>query len=457
MNEHVDTSIKRGLRFWHVAIVVLIILAISFIAFRLTVRARLQGRTEALRAAGYPVTLTELDAWYEMPPYGENAAEYITTAISHLQIPSALDAKNLPLFHRGELPPRTQPLDEEMQTLIGQVLDDNKKAIELLDHAATLRSSRYPTDLSKGHATLLPHISDLRKVVYLLCLKAFVEAEQGRPAAAVDALVGAFRVADSVAQEPVTISQMVRQACQSVTLSATERVINRISLEAKDLDRLEKILSTAYDPNATIRGLIGEQCMVIQTLRRPRDAGLGLPPIIATKGPSLLQIQIAQALGQVDQYLVKYIDLTDRHIAAIRLPPHERLQAAEEIKSQMQQFRQAHTALRFLSVSFDDIIRLDLVNLTRLRVARVAVAVERYRVAHGRLPDRLEELVPAFLETAPKDPYDGQPLRYKKLSPGFVVYSIGKDLSDDGGQERPQRKRGAPPEPNYDIPFIVER
>ena len=130
MNEQVDTSTKRKLKFWHVALVVLIILVISFIAFRLSVRAKLQGRIEALRAAGYPVTLTELDAWYEMPPYGENAAEYITTAISHLKIPSAADAENLPLFHRGELPPRTQPLDEEMQALIGQVLDDG--ALELV-------------------------------------------------------------------------------------------------------------------------------------------------------------------------------------------------------------------------------------------------------------------------------------------------------------------------------------
>jgi hypothetical protein len=455
-NEQVDTSTKRKLKFWHVAIVALIILVISFIAFRLSVRAKLQGRNEAMRAAGYPVTLTELDAWYEMPPYGENAAEYITTATTYLQIPDAHEARNLPLFHRGKLPPRTQPLDDEMQALIGQVLDDNEKALELLDHAATLTSSRYPIDLSKGQATLLLHISDLRKVTYLLCLKAFVETERGRPAAAVNALVGAFRVADSVAQEPVTISQMVRQACQSTALSATERVINRVSLTEDHLGRLEDILSTAYDPNATIRGFVGERFMAIQLFQQPGD--LGLPPVFAThREPSLLQIRIAQALGQVDRFLIRYIDLSNRQIAAMRLPAHERLPVAREIDSQASQVRETHKAPGHFMPPLGRFVEIDLVNLTRLRVARVAVAVERYRVAHGRLPDHLDELVPAVLETALKDPYDGQPLRYRKLSPGFVVYSIGKDLSDDGGQERPPRKRGSKPEPNYDIPFIVER
>ena len=36
------------------------------------------------------------------------------------------------------------------------------------------------------------------------------------------------------------------------------------------------------------------------------------------------------------------------------------------------------------------------------------------------------------------DPYDGKPLRYKKLTPkGYVVYSIGRNRVDDGGFPKP--------------------
>ena len=455
MSEQAQTNTKHRFSFWYVIAITVLGLIAAFGIYRLTVRAKLQQRIEALRAAGYPVTPAELDAWYEMPPYGENAAEYVTTAISYLKIPSALDAENLPLFHRGELPPRTQPLDEEMKALIGQVLDDNQKVFELLRQATTLRSSRYPTDLSQGHAALLPHLGDLRKLVYLLCLKAFVEIERGQSKAAVDALADAFHVADSMAQEPLSISQLVRQACQTVAVSATERVTNRISLEEQCLARLDEILSTAYDPNASICGFVGERCATIQVFELPDN--LGLAPVFAANEPSLLQLRLAQALGQTDRFLVRYIDLTERQIAALSLPPHERMSVAREIESQASQLRKEYKSPGFFMASLGPFIENDLVNLARLHVAHVGVAVERYRVAHGALPDHLNELVPAFLETAPTDPYDGQPLRYRRLSPGFVVYSIGKDLSDDGGRERPRRKRGAQPTPHYDIPFTVAR
>jgi hypothetical protein len=90
----------------------------------------------------------------------------------------------------------------------------------------------------------------------------------------------------------------------------------------------------------------------------------------------------------------------------------------------------------------------------RRRAAVTAVAVQKYRLVHdGALPERLEQLVPQFLASVPLDPYDGRPLRYQRTATGFVVYSIGADRRDNGGQERPQR--GAVKE--FDDTFIVER
>ncbi len=62
------------------------------------------------------------------------------------------------------------------------------------------------------------------------------------------------------------------------------------------------------------------------------------------------------------------------------------------------------------------------------RTMLVALAVERYRWRHnGQLPDRLEQLAPDLLPTLPPDPFDDNPLRYKRLPAGFMVYSIGPD------------------------------
>jgi hypothetical protein len=58
---------------------------------------------------------------------------------------------------------------------------------------------------------------------------------------------------------------------------------------------------------------------------------------------------------------------------------------------------------------------IDIRRIAGLRTAYVALAVERYRLAFGRLPDTLVDLVPTYLEAVPKDPFDGDELRYKKL------------------------------------------
>jgi hypothetical protein len=92
----------------------------------------------------------------------------------------------------------------------------------------------------------------------------------------------------------------------------------------------------------------------------------------------------------------------------------------------------------------------------RLGVTQAVLAVERFRLAHlNALPDSLAELTPRFVDVVPTDPFDGQPLRYKKTSPnGFVIYSIGKDRTDDGATPKPD---GAKPDLPYDLTFAVDR
>ena len=62
------------------------------------------------------------------------------------------------------------------------------------------------------------------------------------------------------------------------------------------------------------------------------------------------------------------------------------------------------------------------------------IALERYRLKHGTVPQTLEALVPEFLPEVPKDIYDGQPLRYQVLPDGAPhVWSIWPSGKDEGG------------------------
>src|SRR5262249_44069112 len=68
-----------------------------------------------------------------------------------------------------------------------------------------------------------------------------------------------------------------------------------------------------------------------------------------------------------------------------------------------------------------------------LRLAQLALAATAYRAKHGAYPGKLDDLVPQDLDALPRDPFDGRPLRLKHDGKGLVLYSIGRDLRDDGG------------------------
>jgi hypothetical protein len=70
---------------------------------------------------------------------------------------------------------------------------------------------------------------------------------------------------------------------------------------------------------------------------------------------------------------------------------------------------------------------------TQLQATRVILALRGYQLTHGNLPADLNALVPEFLDAVPADDFDGQPLRY--APDRKIVYSVGQNLKDDGGNE----------------------
>ena len=78
-------------------------------------------------------------------------------------------------------------------------------------------------------------------------------------------------------------------------------------------------------------------------------------------------------------------------------------------------------------------------------LARVAIALERFRLAHGKFPDSLDALAPQFLNPVPLDVIGGKPLHYRLAEDGqFVLYSVGWNEKDDGGVVA-LRKGATPP------------
>jgi len=83
----------------------------------------------------------------------------------------------------------------------------------------------------------------------------------------------------------------------------------------------------------------------------------------------------------------------------------------------------------------------DQATMTR-RGARVCLALARYRAAHGGYPPSLTSLEPTYLTAMPHDPWSGKPFGYRRIDPasdefgrGYLLYTVGADMKDDGGVE----------------------
>jgi len=136
-----------------------------------------------------------------------------------------------------------------------------------------------------------------------------------------------------------------------------------------------------------------------------------------------------------------FLETMERELKVVRLPFPQRLDFCKEISRSVEE--QAHHSL------FDDdfsATECSVIENTqsdeatmegRLHIIHAVLAIERYRLAAtNRLPDSLAALVPSLLDSVPLDPFDGKPVRYKKLIKGYMIYSIGPDLQDDGGVPR---------------------
>jgi hypothetical protein len=75
---------------------------------------------------------------------------------------------------------------------------------------------------------------------------------------------------------------------------------------------------------------------------------------------------------------------------------------------------------------------------TERQMTLAAIALKRFQLRHGQLPPSLEALVPEFLPTVLYDYMSAKPLGYRLKADGsYVLYSVGEDGKDDGGDPTP--------------------
>jgi hypothetical protein len=155
--------------------------------------------------------------------------------------------------------------------------------------------------------------------------------------------------------------------------------------------------------------------------------------LMALKGDQVMVEAIRQV--QTNGYFKDAIDQESRRLAALGMGRTNSNWLRNELDDEL--FMLGIDSVEGLSRTLDRLLAMEAAR----QMTVTSIALKRYQLRHGILPSDLNSLIPDLLPEIPRDPVDGRPLRYRPNADGtFLLYSIGKDGRDDGGDPTPDGK-----------------
>lgn len=463
---------------------VVVAVVVAPLNWRFNLRREVKRELALCRAAGQPVTLEELAGQYPPVPDAENAA------LPLLEIWRADDPEYWEAWLAGRrpLPERRRPTYDPDLPVLGRRAESvprqrgqpqtpaqraaaeawwKANEIRMARVAAALQrpQMRFPLDFADDPAMQPPHLYSLGGEAQQFRLRAMLAAEAGDAEAALSAIEACSATARLLETEPVFLSQLVLLAHRAVTRVAVEDYLNRLRPTTNHLPRLARAVewSPAGDQHrlALIAERVSSRWLYSLTAREWARVTAHAVARLEAAEPSN---ETGMAAGMK---LMRLTGLTDSDERLFLQTMRRAVAAAEPIHANRAESQAAFDAaevkagglplgllsgmrLPAISKLWDRFARSE----AETAMARMALALERHLLDHGALPGSLHELVPACLPAVTEDPFSGQPLRYRRLDHGYVLYSVGPDGVDDGG--RPQDATDKQ-QKTWDIPFTVER
>jgi hypothetical protein len=376
--------------------------------------------------------LPEIDRIRLDIPAAENAAPLILKL--HGKLP-----KNPGTGEPGELAWRELPPGEPLNAKQAELLETQMARVEnllpdvrrLADRPRGAFAIRWSPDFI---GVLIPHVQQVRDLADLLLDDAYLQVHRRDVTTALASCHAIVSISRSLDEEPLLISQLVRIACLHHAVDGAQHVLAGGEPKADVLEALQKAFTDAERADSFSVGLRGERAGLHMLLSNLENGTLPLNIMMnGLRAGTMDQISdkldtwtMMASLEASHAYLLRY---ETSALGILRLPAVEqrtRLEALDE------DAKSAPALARLLAGRLSKCHEACRRTRARLRCALVALALERYRQRHGHWPAGLVNLVPEYLQAVPADPYNGEPLQYRKRENGVVVHSVGPEGKHDG-------------------------
>jgi hypothetical protein len=333
-----------------------------------------------------------------------------------------------------------QSLTAAELALMAPEMKNAAEAIQIARQLIDQPRGRYAITYTKDYiGTLLRGIQEAREVAAMLQYDARFRAQSGDFDGAIVSCRALVNAARSIGDEPMLIAQLVRMAMRTIAVGETERTLGQGEPTVAELAGLQSIFEEEQAVPLYQIGIRGERGGMDQFMDTLGKGGMSIKQVRGLLGPPGFMQQnnrwtgeeaLLYLPGAISNNRAALLDHLNRMVEASKLPPEQQAAAAEEVNASL---KKEPLLVRMLVPGTEKVAEAERRTTALLRCAAAGLAAERYRRDHGHWPKTLEELKGKYLSEVPIDPYDGKPLRLRSDDDGIIIYALGKDRKDDGG------------------------
>ena len=294
---------------------------------------------------------------------------------------------------------------------------------------------RFDINYEAHFGALLPHLSTYRNLVRSFTLRALAHLANDDPESALADVRMCLFLAESIRDEPILISQLVRISCLKMALQPVWEGLQGEDWNSEQLAVIEKQLAVIDLLEGYRISILGEReianLAIDQWHGNPKLMEEQLAPL---DGEPTVVIDMAstdwiyQNQMRLNEMHVKYsqrvVDTKARRI-------HPDIGATFEAMIEARKAKPDYVLSSMLLPSVGKVATKIGFAQTAVDHARIACLLEIQKLEHKKYPAQLTRMkVPV-----PNDPYNGKPYDYKPDPKGrYKLYGVGRNQKDDGGE-----------------------
>ncbi|MHC4726651.1 MAG: hypothetical protein ACYS17_05425 [Planctomycetota bacterium] len=338
--------------------------------------------------------------------------------------------------------------DVELNVLAGW-LQDNRGALEALREGSRLPDfwNEYQSDETELNEDLVENamqiLPNYRRLTFAMRWQIRYEAYKGDINKAFSDCVALTKFGGHLQGNGLLIEQLVGIAIEGLANGTAFTLLNSIDVPADVLKNTYEELYTQFNRQWPVISMEAEKVFWYDQIQRTfTDDGQGSGRMLVRglaytvsddwkknlwRFVSFNQPDRQEVVANIDKYFERFAEVVTETPLELRNKTIDK-QIGNDVNV-------TPLMLNLQTPAHEKVNQLAWRERTGREALLTVLAVMRYKKETDRYPVSLDELVEAgYLKKLPMDPYSDGPFVYRKTDSSFLLYSVGMDLKDDGGE-----------------------